>query len=297
MIARLLLALALLGAALPAAAQAPGRGWPAAADVAIRVIGIPSVVVTGWDRDSVDALAALPTGAGTLVASGSAAARKFAVEDVADSSALAGARLELRVPRGARLWLRGVRLEADLAALTGTVDIAAGRGRVRVEGGVREALVTLVDGGIEVVGPAARAVLRTGGGTIVVRGLAGELDARTVSGPILAGGVRLDRARLESVTGEIAVKGRVRPGGILAALTHAGDVELRLPASVDAELAVSAPAARIVSEFGPLRGGRRTLGAGGAEITVTTLKGAVRLLRHEEADVNPGDPGGISGTR
>jgi DUF4097 and DUF4098 domain-containing protein YvlB len=124
----------------------------------------------------------------------------------------------------------------------------------------------------------------------------------TVSGPILIGGARISRARLETVSGEIAWKGAIERGGTLDAQTHSGNIELRLPPALGADLELSAPAGGITSEFTlkgkPGAGGtlRTTMGDGGAAITARTFRGRISLIKQPEVDPNPAAPGGISGT-
>jgi DUF4097 and DUF4098 domain-containing protein YvlB len=84
---------------------------------------------------------------------------------------------------------------------------------------------------------------------VVLRGTRGDLTVTTVSGAILVGGARTSRARLETVSGEIAWKGAIERGGSLDTQTHSGNIELRLPPTLGADLELSAPAGNISSEF------------------------------------------------
>jgi DUF4097 and DUF4098 domain-containing protein YvlB len=155
---------------------------------------------------------------------------------------------------------------------------------------------------VEVAGPVASLRVRTAGGTVVLRGVRGDLSVTTVSGAILIGGARVARARLETVSGEIAWKGAIERGGTLDAQTHSGDIELRLPPAIGADLELSAPAGGISSEFTlrgkPGAGGtlRTSIGDGGAAITARTFRGRISLVKQPEVDPNPAAPGGISGT-
>ncbi len=291
--------LLLLLAAAPVAAQdRVARRWAARPDVSVRVtIAAGMVVVAGWDRDSVLVTGTVPPAAGRFAGGGDPHAIKVAVEPP-DAGEPGIAVLEVHVPRGASVLLKGVTTNVDVSGISGDLDVAVGNGRVHVEGAPRTIVAEALDGNIEVVGPAADVRVRSAGGTITLRGLRGDVSASSVSGPVLVGGAAVRRGRLESVSGEVSFKGAVREGGSLEVLTHSGDVELRLLPTTSADFDLGVPADRLVSEF---RGERRarpgrvllTTGNGGAAVTVRTFKGRVRLVRQPEADPNLLVPGGI----
>ena len=144
-----------------------------------------------------------------------------------------------------------------------------------------------LDGNVELAleGPLAR--VRTASGTIVVRGILQELDAETVSGPLLVGMEgSVHRVRLQTVASEIAFKGDLDADGHLEAATHGGDIELRLPPRLAATWQLVSYVAAPVNELLPpslLRPGSRkgewvaTTGDGRATVQVRTFKGRVVL--------------------
>ena len=135
------------------------------------------------------------------------------------------------------------REDADLILFNTTA------GRLHLEGAPRTVTAETLDGNVEVAGPVTSLRVRTAGGTVVLRGTRGGLTVTTVSGAILVGGARTSRARLETVSGEIAWKGAIERGGSLDTQTHSGNIELRLPPALGADLELSAPAGNISSEF------------------------------------------------
>ncbi len=292
----------LLGApAIDWQSSPPARAFSAAPDAVVR-IWMPAgrLRVEGWARDSIEVRANLPPGGGKLVAGGGRTAVKMAIEEVKDSSALTQAVIELRVPRGAQVTIQGGNVDVDVSAMVGTLDGSLRAGRLRAEGAFRTIRADVLDGNIELVGPSADIDARTGTGRVLIRGVNGDLRASSVSGMLLVGGASLRRARLESVTGEISVKGSVQHGGRLEVFSHAGDVELRLPPTLGTELEVTAPSGRFNSEFpvgsaptlkNPLSA---TLGDGGSAIVVRTFKGRVTIAQQPEPDPNLNRPAGIS---
>lgn len=286
-------------AALPAPAGQsvpPLRAFTVAPDAVVR-IWMPGgrLRVEGWSRDSVEVRVNLAPGAGRLLAGGGRTALKIVLDGVKDSVALSAALVEVRVPRGAQLTVQGGNVDVDVSGLTGTLDGSLRAGRLRADGAFRTVRADVLDGNIELVGASAEVDARTGTGRVLVRGVTGDLRASSVSGMLLVGGASLRRARLESVTGEISVKGSVQHGGQLEVYSHAGDVELRLPPTLDAEIDVTAPTGRFSSEF-PIKGTpslksslTATLGDGGSRIVVRTFKGRVSLAQQPEPDpsLNP----------
>ena len=281
-----LILLLLLFAAAPLPAQERvDRRLAADPDVAVRIFNLIGFTrVIGWDRDTIAVTGTLPVGAGHFVAGGTRGAVKLGIDTPGDSAGSAAATLEIHVPHGARVWVKGAASDIEISGVDGELDLYSVSGRIRVEGQPRQLSAESIDGNIEVEGRAASTRVRTAGGAITLRYLRGALTASSVSGPIRIGGAALTRGRLESVSGEVSYKGDVLGGGTLDVQTHSGLVELRLPPAVSADFDLVAYAGAITSEFGSAdsaRAGRRrfSTGTGSALITVRTFKGAVRLVR------------------
>ena len=67
-------------------------------------------------------------------------------------------------------------------------------------------------------------------------GPGGDITASSVGGSIDVTSDKLERARLESVTGAVRFTGNIIRGGALEAETHSADVELRFLGGLDAEV-------------------------------------------------------------
>ncbi len=289
---------------LPLAAQQRiDRRLAVSSTASIRINDLVGMVrLVGWDRDSLVVTGELPSRAGQLYFGGTRDAAKLGLEGTDTSTAVISATLEVRVPRKARVSVRGATVSLDVEGLEGDLDFITTAGRLHLEGAPRNVTAETLDGNVEVAGPVSSLRVRTAGGTVVLRGVRGDLTATTVSGAILIGGAHIARARLETVSGEIAWKGGIERGGTLDAQTHSGNIELRLPPTLGADLELAAPAGNIASEFKlagkPGPGGvlRTTIGDGGAAITARTFRGRISLVKQPEVDPNPAAPGGISGT-
>lgn len=274
-----------------------------APDAAIRLQELVGLVrVVGWDRDSLVVTGTLPTGFPKLYVGGSRAAAKVAIEGPVDSSIqVSSATLEVRVPRNARVSIRGATTSVDASNIAGEFDYTSGRGRLHLEGAPRRVSAETLDGNIEIVGLAASTRVRTASGAVTLRGLTGDLLVTTVSGAIRVGGAHVTQARLETVSGEISWKGSIAAGGVLEALSVSGDIELRLPPDLGADLTLTAPPGATSSEWSLVRPATRgtirtSIGDGGAAVIARTFKGRISLVKQPEPDINLTVPGGVSGT-
>lgn len=292
---RLALALGILSAAaspLPAQEQiAVGR--PAAADATIRIeAGTGSLRVIGWQRDSIQVRGRVEAGAGRFFFAATPTALKLGVEAAPGHPAEGTADLEIQVPARSRLRIRSGDAEVEVTLAGGSVEVAGTGGRVRIEGRGESAIVETIDGNVELDLRSALGRVRTASGTIVVRGVVADLEATTVSGPLLVGMEgAVQRARLETTSSEIAFKGDLAPEGHLEAATHGGDVELRLPPRLEAAFHLVSYGGGLVNELvspsavrhGPRKGEWTfTTGNGRAVVEVKTFKGRISLKARGE---------------
>ena len=289
-----------LGASVPAAAQQPTTsGYRVARDAAIRIQNlVGSITVTGWARDSIDVAVEIAPGGGRFYGGGGGRLAKLGLEGQ-NPAGKAGARLTVRVPREARVWIKSSTAPVDLADLTGEVEVTTVLGSVRLLGAARVATIETIDGDVRVEGPTTVVRVRTGGGRVEVVGARGDLAVTTVQGGITIRSDQLLSARAESVSGPVVIRTGVAEGGRLEVQTHDGDVHLTLPAPVDARFDLSSIAGRIVTRLfeGPERVypdgaaqfsvGRSTGASRASLVSVRTFKGTVRI------DTNRDGAGGI----
>lgn len=283
---RVALLLLLLAAPLPLSAQQTvQRGLPASATVSIRAYNLAGTIrVIGWDRDSVHVSASLASGS-QLYFGGSRTALKLGVEAAAAPGATPPSELVLQVPAGARVWIKSATASADVAGISGEVDVSTVSGDIRVRGEPSLLAAESMEGSLDIGGSASVLRLKSAGGSIGFAGSAYDLSVATVSGNIeldIAGPVAT--GRVESVTGRIAWAGPVGAGGSLDLQTHGAHIQLALPQGQDAVIDVSAFSGKVMNGFPTARRAapagkpvRYTLGDGGAHIAVRSLKGAVTI--------------------
>lgn len=287
--ARMGLAMVLL-APLPVTAQQPVlRGHAASADASVRLVAaVGSVRVIGWARDSVELTGTVPIGSRVEFASPEGVARgmKMYVETPSEKTARDG-RLVLRVPKGARVWLKTGSADIDVTGVVGGLDLNVVGGSIAVHGNPRELRAESMDGNVLIDGTPAWLRAKTATGDITMTGGGEDLAASTISGVIRSRGGPVERMKLESTTGEIHVANEPARSGSLEIDTHSGPVELELPRGGDVELDLATITGTIEngwSRTAPLKGreGRgmtlaTSSGMSGARVNVRSFKGAIRV--------------------
>lgn len=289
-----ILAALLLVPALADAQQKVDIRRAATPDVSVRLSGaFSSLRVVAWPVDSIALTGAVGAGnsvqGGPLNFTGPVTGMKFFVEGTSDANVAAN-RLELRVPRNARVWVKTGSADVDCEGVGGGLDINIIGGSVRVTGKPRELLVEAMDGGITFRGYADYARLKTATGNIVLDQAGGEdLSLVTVSGSIrVSNGQRtFQRLRMESVTGAITYAGIIPERSDVRVDSHSGAIELRLLKGSGVEVDVATMTGAIENAWTSRRpiAGREgrgmelatSSGTGAARIQVRSFKGNVRL--------------------
>ena len=284
-----LLLLGLLLAPAPLLSQEKvNRRWSLDADAAIRIhLAAGRLRITGWERDSMAVVGGIPAGGGRFYGGGSGKGAKLGVETQDWSGSGPGSTFEVNVPRGSRLWVKTASAAVEVSGVVGEVDLTSVTGNLTVTGNPRVLTAETVDGVVTADGAKAVLRLRAGGGSIVVRDGGGDITASTVGGAIDCAAERVERGRLETVTGPILFSGNVAPGATLETETHSADITLRLLGTVDAELMLASVGGVIYNRLtpkasGPLKSGKPVsfvLGSGGAQISARSFKGAVTVTR------------------
>ena len=264
----------------------------ASPDVSVRLSGaFVSLRISAWPVDSIAMTGTVGAGSrfegGALNTQGPVQGMKFYVDGPMDPS-VSSNRFELRVPRGARVWVKTGSADIDCSGVGGGLDLNVIGGSVRVNGKPRELLVESMDGSVHFTGFADFARVKTATGNITLEGGGEDLTFTTVSGTILAanGERSLQRARFESVTGPITFTGELPRGADLRFDTHGGAIELRLGRTpVEMDIAtMTGTIENTLSAHRPVAGreGRgmelsSSSGMGAARVEVKSFKGNVRI--------------------
>jgi DUF4097 and DUF4098 domain-containing protein YvlB len=249
-----------------------------------------SVKVTGWDRAEVQVKGTVGDGA-ELSFDGSEKALEIEVEAEDGNPMGIKSDLEVSVPAGASVSIEGFQATISVAGVTGSVSAETVNGTITQAGAAREVQLESVNGSIDVTKPAGRVKAEAVNGTVTVRDASGELDAAAVNGKVLVTGGSFDRAKLESVAGNVRFEAGLSARATLSVESVSGTVDLFLPATFGAEFSVSTFSGDIVNELGPAAEktskwtpGKElsfTSGSGGARVTVETLSGTVNIRKKQ----------------
>ena len=281
-------------AAVPLAAQAPVRRMAVAPNASIRILNLAgSVRVSGWDQDSISVAGTPPSGGGMLLMGGSERGVKVVVEANAATD-LPGTNLDIRVPRGASLWVKSATATITIEGVTGQVEASTVTGAISVRGSPGVLVAESMEGDLDIAAPARITRLKTAGGAITVRDAANEITATSVSGVIRLLNARdVSSGRLESVSGSVLFNGAVAPGGSLDLQTHDAPIEILLPPRQNALVEVSAYGGKTINRIPGLTGApgkgkavQYRLGNGRARVVARSLKGDVSL-RQQMPRPNP----------
>jgi hypothetical protein len=282
-------AAAILFVASPAFAQKNvERKLPLGMEGAIRIVNmVGSVVVHGWSKDTVMVQGTLGAGDSFFMGGGYTGAKMF-VESVNDRDPKP-ARLEVWVPARARLWVKTATANIDVSGVEGGLDLYVVSGTIDVTGNPHELNAEAIDGDIHIAGSPPWVRAKSASGTIVFQGASSDAAFSTVSGTVKVDGGVFERAKIETVTGNISFSGLLDRSGTFDFDTHSGNVDLAIPAKMGASFSVVTIAGSItnnLSKDSPIpgrfgRGAELTMdvSGGGAKVSVRTFKGPVTLRR------------------
>jgi hypothetical protein len=276
------------GASQLAAQSKVERKIPLGMEGALRIVNmVGSVVVHGWNKDTVLVRGTLGPGDKFFGGGGYTGAKMF-VESENDRDPKP-ARLELWVPTRVRLWIKTATANIDVNDVTGGLDLYVVSGTITVNGNPHELNAEAIDGDIHVTGAPSWLRAKTATGAITFQGASGDLGLSTVSGPIKVDGGVFERAKLETVTGNIIFGGKLDRSGAFDFDTHSGSVDISIPEAASVGVSVVTVAGTITNNLSkkapaPGRFGRGAeltidLSGGGAKVSVRTFKGAVTLRR------------------
>ncbi|MEO7456894.1 MAG: DUF4097 family beta strand repeat-containing protein [Gemmatimonadaceae bacterium] len=283
----------LLVALLPAVAGAQQkvlRGHSASPTVSVRLVAaVGAVRVVGWDRDSVELTGMIPKGARVAFASGAPVelptGMKMYIEMPDDAQPLDGS-LQLRVPKGARVWVKTGSAAIEVTGVTGGLDLNVVGGSITVHGSPRELRAESMDGNVVVDGSPEWMRAKTATGDITLQG-GQDVGASTISGAIRASGGEVERVKLEATSGAISFASSLSRSAHVELETHSGPIDISLPVKSSLDIDVSTITGAIDNLWSKKRPAAGSEGRGmtlatssgmeGARIQVRSFKGTVQL--------------------
>jgi len=266
------------------------RKLPLGMEGALRVVNmVGSVVVHGWDKDTVLVRGTLGAGDSFFMGGGYTGAKMF-VESSNDRDPKP-TRLEIWVPSRVRLWIKTATASIDVSNVAGGLDLYVVSGTIDVTGNPHELNAEAIDGDIHITGSPSWVRAKSASGAITLQGASPDAGLSTVSGPIkVDGGAGVfERTKIETVTGNISFAGRLDRSGAFDFDSHSGSIDIAIPEKTAATFSVVTIAGGItnnLSRKAPISG-RFGRGAelsseesgGGAKVSVRTFKGPITLRR------------------
>jgi hypothetical protein len=250
---------------------------------------VGSVVVHGWDKDTVLVRGTIGAGDNFYMGGGYTGAKMF-VESTNERDPKPS-RLEVWVPARVRLWVKTATANIDVSDVAGGLDLYVVSGTIDVTGNPHELNAEAIDGDIHITGSPSWLRAKSATGAITLQGASADAGLSTVSGPIrIDGGAGVfERTKIETVTGTITFAGRLDRSGGFDFDTHSGIVDIAIPVKTSATLSVVTIAGTITNNLSnknptPGRFGRGAElileeSGGGAKVSVRTFKGPVTLRR------------------
>jgi len=258
-------------------------------DVSVRLFAsVGTVQVVGWDKDSVVVSGVVAQGSQVSLGTpgaGPTRGLKLFVESPTEKAVREGS-LTVRVPRGARVWLKTGSADVTASEVTGGLDLNVVGGSITVHGSPRELRAESMDGAVTIDGSPSWMRVKTATGDIALRG-GEDVGASTISGTIDARGGEVERVKLESTTGAIHFALALARGASVEMETHSGPIDVQLsrktPPEVDAAT-VTATIENMWSKTQPTagregRGMSLELGGGqmGGRVVLRSFKGKITL--------------------
>jgi hypothetical protein len=230
---------ALATAATPARAQRKVfAGYAATPDVSVRLFAsVGTVQVIGWDKDSVTVSGTVASGSQVSLGGPSpfpTRGLKLFVEAPTEQAGREGS-LTMRVPRGARVWLKTGSADVTVSDVTGGLDVNVVGGSITVHGNPRELRAESMDGAVTIDGTPSWMRVKTATGDIALRG-GEDIGASTISGTIDARGGQTERVKLESTTGAIRFALGLTRGAVVEMETHSGPIDVQLSRKIYPEI-------------------------------------------------------------
>jgi hypothetical protein len=213
----------------------------------VRVFG-GEVVVHVWDKDAVRVRAShFSTDEIDLQAAG----QEVQVRARTRAGAPHGIDLDIDVPAWMAIGIVGPYVDVTAGGTRSDVTVETVRGDIRVTGGSGIIALSSIEGQVVLDGARGSARLRAANNGIRVTGFQGALHAETVDGSIRLLRVAATDVDVSTMSGDILWDGPLPATGHHRLITHSGDIDMTLPRSASATVAVHALDGHVRSQFSP----------------------------------------------
>lgn len=194
---------------------------------------------------------------------------------------------ELFMPDRAQLRVETTSGRVKTREIGGFVDIRTASGDIEVVTARNGARCKTLSGDIHIEKITGNADLKTTSGKIWVEGIKGSVKADTVSGKIeVETFSHAEEVEIESISGNIKLRGELSPGGIYKIDSHSGNVEIGIPSGSNFELRGETFSGNIHCDFELKISGKidrkkiqGMVGKGGASLNLSSFSGNIRITK------------------
>jgi hypothetical protein len=247
------------------------KGWNAAG--AMRFVA--------WDKDSVVVRGSVPRGVKFML-SGERDAMKLGIDGHWTDDEAGPSDFTVYMPRHGTVSAKTVSADLIADGISGWFYTASGS--IRLTGQTTSIEAETMSGNLDVNVSSPWVKAHAGDGSLLIRGAPQDVDASTIGGTLSIATSTVLRGQFSSVTGDIHFVGDPPPRAILDFSSHSGAVDLLLPQTASALVALSSISGPIENSFARVRPTSLTpqsmqinLGRGEAQVTARTFKGPIRL--------------------
>ena len=245
----------------------------------------------GWDKDSVVVRGALGHDMKFEMAGNGDGIKTGATRPTSMKLGVAGhwtdpdaspSNFVVYLPRHGTVAIKTVSADITAEGVSGWFYTVSGN--IRMSGEATSVEAETMNGSLDLNVSTPWIKARAGNGNLLLRGQPQDVDASTVGGTLSIATSTVLRGQFSSVTGDVHFVGDPPARAILEFSSHSGAVDLLMPQSASALLALSSIAGPIQNGFARVRptsltpqSMRISLGRGDAQMTVRTFKGPIRL--------------------
>jgi len=251
------------------------------------------VEVFGWDRSEIRVTGTVGDDAEEFIfeVSGDVTTIRVKVPDRIHGHKDVSSDLVIRIPEGSSIEIDTVSADITVEGVQGEQELQSVSGDLVTEAFAADIDAETVSGDVEVEGSNEdlEAKLESVSGDVASDSMSGEIKAGSVSGDIDITDGDFDRARLESVNGDITFAAALRSDGKLDVETVNGTVDVMFVGDVSADFDIETFNGRIKNCFGPEAERTSkyapgwelsfTEGSGDGRVTIATLNGGLRLCK------------------
>ncbi len=194
------------------------------------------------------------------------------------------AALEVTIPRGLHLEVLTRTGTVDVSAVSGSVRIRSANGDVKVSGTGGTVTIETSAGAVSVSNATGSVAVNTSAGTITLTGAASDATLESSSGNISVTNSSAARIKAVTLRGDVTFSGALMEGGDYTLQTHSGMVGIRLPSAANATIRAQSIQGAVDNQSGTAARKREgvkeiVVGRGGAMVQAISFRGLIRVRR------------------